>query len=86
MEKPIIKEKIDNKFLDLIAYIISLFLSIFRSFKQIIWFKVKNNWKFFNFFNFLFIIWPKYFWKKPSAYKIFSFGEKFINYLFYNKK
>ncbi len=86
MEKPIIKEKIDNKFLDLIAYIISLFLSIFRSFKQIIWFKVKNNWKFFNFFNFLFIIWPKYFWKKPNAYKIFSFWEKFINYMFYNKK
>ena len=86
MKKKIKKEKIDNKFLDLIAYMISFILSIFRSIKQIIWFRINNSWKFFNFFNFLFIIWPKYFWKKPNAYKIFSFGEKFINYLFYNKK
>ncbi len=81
-----IKEKIDNKFLDLISYFISLILSIFRSTKQILWLKTENNGKFFKFFTFLFIIWPKYFWEKPSAYKIFSFGEKFIDYIFYNKK
>ena len=81
------KEKIDNKFLDLIAYFISLILSIFRSTKILFWIKkVENTGLFFRFFNFLFIIWPRYFWEKPSLYKLFSFFEKFITYLFYSKK
>lgn len=80
------KEKIDNKFFDLISYIISFILSSFRSLKILLWFKeIENKWKFFKFFNFLFIIWPKYFWKKPNLYKIFSMPEKFIDYLFYKK-
>lgn len=85
--KALKKEKIDNKFLDLISYIISLFFSIYRSIKLLL--LNKNNikkWKFYKIFDFLFVIWPKYFWKEANSYKLFSFIEKFIDYLFYQKK
>ena len=67
------KEKIHNSFFDLIAFILSFLLNIFRSVINFITLKkIKKN-IFFNFLDFLFRVWPKYFWKKPSFYKITSF-------------
>jgi Golgi nucleoside diphosphatase len=69
------KRKIDNKVFHFLALIISFFISFFRSFYLL--FSKNNNIKkeniFFLTLRYIFSIWPKYFWKKPTLYKIFSF-------------
>jgi len=80
-------KQIENKFFDLISLFISFLASSFRSFLALIW--KKNNIKksyFFKSLDFIFIIWPKYFFKKPTSLKIFNFFSDFIDYVFYNKK
>jgi hypothetical protein len=68
------KKVINNTFFDLIMFFISFIYSLFRSVLLLF----KNNKKnkryiFFEFFDFIFIKWPKYFWEKASLYKITSF-------------
>ncbi len=79
--------KIDNKFFDLIVYIISLIASFFRSFFALFWFKksIKKG-IFFESLDFVFRQWPRKFWAKPTIYKITSFLWDFIKNIFYNKK
>lgn len=81
------KEKIDNKFFDIIAMIMSFTLSFFRSFKLL--FTKNNSLKkqniFFSSLEFIFRTWPKYFWKKPTLYKLFSFPGDLITYIFRKK-
>lgn len=76
------KEKIDNTFFDWLAFIFSFILNIFRSIKNFFTLKkIKKNY-FFNFLDFLFRTWPKYFWKKPTFYKVTSFFWDMINNIF----
>lgn len=80
------KRKINNSFFDLLAFLISFLFSFFRSIKIIfIWGRKKKN-IFFNFLDFVFRKWTKYFWLKPSFYKIFSFFSDLLNFLFKNNK
>ncbi len=73
------KEKINNTFFDLIAFIYSFILNIFRSIKNFFTLKkIKKN-IFFDFLDFLFRSWPKYFWKKPTAFKLTSFFADIFN-------
>lgn len=82
------KEKvvIKNSFFDLIAFLISFIFSFFRSIK--LFFisnsKSKNN-IFFDFLDFIFRDWSKYFWKRPSVFKITSFFSDTLKYIFKNK-
>jgi len=67
------KENINNSFFDFIAFLLSLLINFFRSVVNFFTMKkIKKN-IFFNFLDFLFRIWPKYFWKKPTFYKLTSF-------------
>lgn len=81
------KQKIDNKIFDILAIFISFILSFFRSFQ--LFFTNKNSMKkkniFFQSLDFIFSTWPKYFWKKPSLYKLFSFPGDLISYIFRKK-
>jgi hypothetical protein len=72
------KRKINNTFFEFILYIFSIMLSFLRSIKLLVGSgKIKNN-LFFESLDFIFKIWPKSFWNKPSFYKIFSFpGDLF---------
>ena len=77
------KRKIKNSFFELILFIISWILSFFRSIKLFFSFKnnrIKKN-LFFESFDFIFKIWPKYFWEKPSLYKFFSFPWELIKFI-----
>lgn len=79
--------KIENKFLDLVVYFISFIVSIFRSFLLLIWVKkTVKKWLFFQSLDFIFRVWPYYFWQKPNLFKIWNFIPFFIKYLFYNDK
>jgi len=80
------KRVIKNNFFDLIAIFISFILWFFRSISSLMFSnnKAKKNY-FFDILDFLFRIWPRYFWRKPSFYKITNFVWDFINYVFYNK-
>jgi len=62
---------IKNNFLDVISLLLSFILSFFRS--LLLFFglkKIKINNSFWKFMNYIFKIWPKYFWKNPTIYKI----------------
>jgi len=63
----------------------SLFLSISLLIRNISWNKklkpIPEN-KFLDAMNFLFQIWPKSFWKKPSWIKIGRSLATFLNYIF----
>lgn len=77
------KKQIENKFFDLIFFLISIILWFFRSFLLFFTFnnkKIKEN-IFFDFMHFLFVSWPKYFWNKPTMYKLFSFPSSIIKNL-----
>jgi len=67
------KEKVNNTFFDLIAFLFSFILNFFRSIINL--FKLKKIKKniFFNFLDFFLRAWPKYFWKKPTFYKLTNF-------------
>ncbi len=80
-------KKIENKFFDLISLIISFITSSFRSFVLLVTNKknIKKSY-FFKSLDFIFILWPKYFWKNPNSLKIFNFISDYIDYVFYNKK
>ena len=78
-------KKINNTFFDLIAFILSFLLNIFRSIKNFFTLKkIKRNY-FFDFLDFLFRSWPKYFWKKPNTYKFTSFIADILNNIFKRK-
>lgn len=74
---------IENMFFDIISLVISFIISFFRSIKLIFWWKIKI-WTniFFNFLDFIFRKWTKYFWGKPSFYKITSFIADLLNFVF----
>ena len=81
------RKEINNVFFDLIAMFISFFMNILRWF-YIFFSQKKINMKiniFFNFLDFIFRKWTKYFWEKPSFYKLTSLLWDIINYLI-NKK
>jgi len=75
---------IKNNFLDIISLFLSFILSFFRSFFLLFNRKEINKNKniFFDFLNYTFRIWPKYFWKKPNLYKISNYFSDLLNYLF----
>lgn len=79
-------EKIQNKFFDLIIFLMSFIVSFIRSILSIFWIK-KNikKWSFFKSLDFLLRIWPNNFWKNPSFLKIWLFLSSGIKYIFYNK-
>lgn len=79
--------KIENKFFDLIIYVLSMIFSFFRSFMLLFGFKKEiKRWIFFKSLDFVFRWWPDYFWKKPNLFKIGMFLWLFIKHVFYNKK
>lgn len=79
-------KKINNKFLDLIMLFISLLLTIYRSMLLLFWIKKKINKNYFlDSLNYFGEIWPKYYWKKPTLYKIWTLIWDFLNHIFYNK-
>jgi len=76
------KKIIHNKFFDLLSFLTSFFVSFFRSFFQLFSNKkIKQN-IFFDILDFIFRKWPKYFWKKPSLYKITAFFGDLLRYIF----
>ena len=78
-------KKVNNTFFDLIAFIFSFILNFFRSIVNL--FKLKKIKKniFFNFLDFFLRVWPKYFWKKPTFYKLTSFLWDMFNNIFKRK-
>ncbi|MDP5039195.1 MAG: hypothetical protein NWP80_02005 [Candidatus Gracilibacteria bacterium] len=77
----------ENKFLKLLELIGGFFSSIYRSFIMFIFpnKKYKTN-LFFKAIDYFFYSWPKYFWKKPTGFKIGNFLGDWIKYIFYIKK
>jgi len=77
------KRKIKNSFFELILFILSTIFSFFRSVKLFFSSKNKkiNKNLFFETLDFIFKKWPKYFWQKPSLYKLFSFPGKLIEFI-----
>lgn len=77
------KKKVKNDFFEIILLITSFILALIRSF---ILFFTNKNFRNKNLFNdlldFIFRKWPKYFWKKPSLYKLFSLPWNILNYIF----
>ncbi|PID87441.1 hypothetical protein CSB07_01380 [Candidatus Gracilibacteria bacterium] len=83
------KPKIDNLFFDLIFFLLSFIFGIFKSIKIFFssqGFKGKYKNYFYDFLNFIFKLWPSYFWKEPSFSKIISFFGDMINYVFLSSK
>lgn len=81
------KKEINNSVINFFLLIVSFIFWFFRSIKLLFktWnYKIKNN-LFFDFLDYLFKIWPKYFWEKPNFYKLFSMPGQLIDYIF-NKK
>ncbi|PZM85586.1 hypothetical protein DLH72_01945 [Candidatus Gracilibacteria bacterium] len=77
------KKKVKNYFFELIFIFISFVLSIFRALKLFLFSRDgKNKNLFNNFLDFIFRKWPKYFWKNPSLYKLFSLPGNILNYIF----
>jgi len=61
-------KRINNTFLDLVCLLLSFFMSFFRS--VVLLFKKQKvsgyrNY-FFDLLDFIFRLWPAYFWKKPT--------------------
>lgn len=83
-EKP--NNQIENSFFDLIIIFWNFFLSSFNSISMFFWNKknIKNN-SFFDILDFIFKIWPKYFWKNPTGYKLTTFFWDTIKYIFFRK-
>ncbi len=76
-------KKEENSFVKLVFLFLSLIFDFFRSIWLLFWIKnekLKNN-LFFDFLHFIFVLWPKYFWEKPSFYKLFSFFWDLFEYL-----
>jgi len=74
---------IKNNFLDIISLFLSFILSFFRSIFLLLNInKNKNKNIFFNFLNYIFTLWPKYFWKNPNIYKITNYLSDLLNYVF----
>lgn len=87
MNKTEENNKIIIIFFIVINFFKSIFLSILLFFKHLFGFKttpLQEN-KFLDILNFLFHIWPKSFWKKPTWLKIGRSPATFINYIFYKK-
>jgi len=76
-------KKINNKFIDLIALLVSMLLTIYRSTLLLLWVKknIKKNY-FLDSLNFFWKVWPKYYWKKPTFYKIWSLIWDSLTYIF----
>lgn len=77
------KKQIENTFLEVVFLFLSFIMSFIRSIKL---FFIKNTQVkkkniFFETLNFIFRIWPKYFWKQPSLYKLCSFPSHFLHYI-----
>lgn len=80
------KKKINNRFFDLIFYVISFILSIIRSVWILLWIKKSSQkWMFFRSLDYIMKIWPKDFWKSPNWYKLWNSLWGFIKHTFYNK-
>ncbi len=75
--------KKENSFLKILFIFVSLFFDFFRSVLLIFWYKINNieSNLFFDFLEFIFKIWPRKFWEKPSLYRLFSFFWDLIDYL-----
>ncbi len=80
-------KKITNRFIDIILLIASFFASLVRSFFSLFarGKGIKRS-SFFDAIDYVVRIWPHFFWKKPSLFKVSIFMASFIKYVFYNKK
>lgn len=79
-------KKVNNKFLDLLVLLISLISTTFKSLLLLLGIKKDMEKTYFLYsFNFLWKIWPTYYWKRPTWYKIGTFLKDFLNHIFYNK-
>ena len=76
------KKVINNSFFDLLWFFLSFIICFFRSFKIIFLNNFKKTNKFFDLLDFIFRKWSKYFWEKPSIYKLSSFVSDIINFIF----
>jgi hypothetical protein len=80
-------KNIQNSFFDVVIFVLSFLLSFVRSFWYFLQYPVlKRRNYFFDFFDFGFRIWPKYFWKNPSFYKLTSFFWNLVASIFSDKK
>lgn len=81
MEKE--KKKIQNSFFDFIFFCLSVLLSFFRSIFLFVNSKrlIRKNY-FFDFLDYIFRIWTREFWKKPTFFKFWSAISDFINFIF----
>jgi len=75
--------KKENSVLTILFLFFSLIIDFFRSLLLLFWYRPKNidNNLFFDFLEFIFKLWPKKFWEKPSLYRLFSFFWDLIDYL-----
>jgi len=75
---------IKNTFLDFICLSLSFVFSFFRSITLL--FSWQNSRKtrnvFFDLLDFVFRLWPAYFWKKPTGLKLTSFFADLLQHLF----
>jgi len=81
------KDLSNNSVINFIFLFISFIFSFVRSILLLFSsknYKIRSN-LFFDFLDFIFKIWPSYFWQKPNVYKIFSFPWDLLEYIF-NKK
>lgn len=80
-----------NKIITLIDLVFNFIKSIIDSVRilinSLIWKKriLKDN-IFLDVINFIFQTWPKMFWKKPTAIKIWRSISTLINYIFYKEE
>lgn len=75
---------ISNTFFDFVMFLLSFILSIPRSLMMLFGKKtnVSRDNFFYSFLDFIFRLWPKYFWKKPTGMKLGSFFADLYRYLF----
>ncbi len=78
---------IKNNFFDLVFLFFWFIISWIKSLLLLFNFskKEKLNNIFLRFLDFIFKIWPKYFWKKPTWYKLTSFVWNMFKYIFDRK-
>jgi len=75
---------IKNSFLDTICLFLSFIVSFYRSVRLLVFPSKKPGKKnlFFDLLDFVFRLWPQYFWEKPTWLKLTSFFGDFVRHIF----
>jgi len=79
---------IQNTFLDLLCFLLSYIVNIFRGIKMFFSLKRSSNIKksiSFQSTDYFLRIWPKYFWSSPTMLKLTRIVGDFIHYVFLKK-